>query len=184
MRFKVHGVILDIKISTIIMFFIFLLSSFVRKYLYLCYGAYLFVLFHELSHVCVASLFGQKINMIEFTVCGMSANITLNNKKLKNIIIILAGPISNFVLASIFISNRYIFELNMALGLINLVPLYPLDGYRITKELKINSMIVDIIIYLCILILFVIYKNFSMIIFLFYIICLRVNISIKNAYKC
>ncbi|HHY82057.1 MAG TPA: site-2 protease family protein [Clostridiales bacterium] len=82
------------------------------------------------------------------------------NKKLGDILVSLAGPISNFLLAVaaaviytllkalgpatsametiIDVSERVIF-LNIVFGLLNLIPIAPLDGYRVIKNLLFRS---------------------------------------------
>ena len=51
-----------------------------------------------------------------------------------NILIYLAGPISNIILALVFYRIRFIFEINLSLAIINLFPIYPLDGYNVLEN--------------------------------------------------
>ena len=54
-----------------------------------------------------------------------------NNKSIKWLLIFLAGPISNIILAIIFKNVTMVYTINLALAIINLIPIYPLDGYNI-----------------------------------------------------
>ena len=92
-----------------------------------------------------------------------------------DLIIFLIGPISNFVLAAIFNNNKFILSINLSLGIINLLPMYPLDGFRIFECLGINSKIFDFIVYFMFFLLFIYTKNISLIIFVMYIMCIKLK---------
>ena len=162
-----------------------LLSSF-----YMCY---LFILFHELSHVFVGSIFGKKINELKLSISGVSVSFCKEKFStkvekgkfcaLKNILIYFAGPFSNLVLATIFHKINMIFEINIFLGIINLMPIYPLDGYHILdniliviKNISIKRAILSIIenctfgfMLVASVYEIVMYKNISILIFAFYV---------------
>ena len=60
--------------------------------------------------------------------------------ELKKIFVALAGPLSNIIMAVIFISfnffpdiNQNIIYANFLIAIFNLIPVYPLDGGRILK---------------------------------------------------
>ena len=67
-----------------------------------------------------------------------------NRFVLKKVIISCAGPITNFIIAIIFyffdfsifnISREFIIYTNLIIGIFNLIPIYPLDGGRIIKNI-------------------------------------------------
>lgn len=139
MKVKIFGIYFNIEILFLIVFLVFLLSPTFYKYFFNFYISYLFIAFHELSHIFVASMFSRKIYMINFSLFGLNVSF-LENYKLKenylnNIIIFLAGPVANLILAIIFYNVHFIFEINIFLAFLNLLPIKPLDGYNIFKNI-------------------------------------------------
>lgn len=184
MKLRLFGIIVEIKYSFIILLILNIISKTFRNYNHYYFACYLFILFHEFSHIFVASLFNCRLKKIEFSLCGMSANIMLNKNKLKNILIFLAGPLANIILFLIFHENGFISKINIVLGIINLLPIFPLDGYRILKELKVKTNKLEYILYIIIVLLGIILKNFSMIIFIVYIIILKINNRQTDGFQC
>ena len=105
--------------------------------------SFIFILLHELGHAITGVILGLKIKKININVFGLSIEFEnygkerLNNK----IIIDMAGPAINiitFIIAVIF-KNEEIAYINILLAIINLLPIYPLDGGRIVKNLLLKS---------------------------------------------
>lgn len=105
---------------------------------------YLFGFLHEICHVFVASLFKIKTKSITFLPMGFYANLEdIDELSLfKQIIILLAGPLSYFLCPIILqillksnIISSYGFDLGMDSALMillfNLLPIFPLDGGKI-----------------------------------------------------
>ena len=108
----------------------------------------------------------------------------------------IAGPISNFILAFVFYKIKIVFEINIFLGILNLIPIFPLDGYNILKsilKLWINNdnlilKVINIVNYalLCCLLIIAIAMVFklynpSLFLFFFYLIILKsVNLKHRN----
>lgn len=136
MRLEKNNIKISIDELLVITIMSSLFSPCIMKYLSNYYACFLFILFHETAHVLVASLFGKRISEIRLSISGISINI---NKKVEIemfwIIIFLAGPIANIVLACMFINIPIVFEINIALAIINILPICPLDGYNILKIL-------------------------------------------------
>lgn len=126
-------------------FFIYLI------YFLLCFnGQFLvalgLVMIHEMSHYLAAYSFGFK----EFNIQIMPFGARLNLEALEDatpkqdLIITIAGPLSNFILALVFYciniflntnSIRLLIYSNLALGILNLLPSLPLDGGRILRDI-------------------------------------------------
>lgn len=110
------------------------------------------ILVHELSHALEAKKLGYKTDYVFIDVLYGGALVDSNHKynNLHAIKIALAGPLSNLVLAGIgFLATSLIYFqfgeikmmeytsiftlINLLLGAFNLLPIYPLDGGRISK---------------------------------------------------
>ena len=179
MNIRIKKLYFKIDLILVIIVLLYIFSKVIREYLYYYIGCYLFIMFHEFSHILVARMFNYNCNKIEFTICGMSANININRNKKRNILIYLAGPISNLIFAYLFYDNEFIYTINIVIAIINLLPVYPLDGYRIIKELNIYNKWLDYVIYSLLIFLSMYTKNVSIIIFLVYILGLKAT-YIKN----
>ena len=139
MNLKIDKFLLEIENLFIIILISFLISDKIKLFLTSYFVCYLFIIFHELSHIIshvfFASIFGEKVKKIKISIAGMC--VTFNNNDdlniIKRIIIYIAGPLSNMILAIIFYNIRFVFEINIFLAILNLMPIYPLDGYNILK---------------------------------------------------
>ena len=127
----------DLKIFLIIILYI------LTKNIKVFAISFIFILLHELGHAITGIILGLKIKKININDFGLSIEFEnygkerLNNK----IIIDMAGPAINiitFIIAVIF-KNEEIAYINILLAIINLLPIYPLDGGRIVKNLLLKS---------------------------------------------
>ena len=111
-----------------------------------------FAIIHELTHMLVGIILGFKPEKLELNPLGLSLAFMPNyedyNLKIKNanafevkkIIVALAGPMINLIIAIItgFITTQskitnLIFYANLLIAIFNLLPIYPLDGGRILQ---------------------------------------------------
>lgn len=137
---------LDLKIFILILLFYFTRQIGVYSLLMI------FALLHEIGHLIAGLLLGFKPSTMSIMPVGVSIDFNINtyeyNKKikkgnrlnLKKLIIALAGPVTNLiiVLISFIIKNEHsemIIYANLLLAIFNLVPIYPLDGGRVMKNL-------------------------------------------------
>ena len=113
----------------------------------------LFALIHELGHILVARILGNKLLKFKIMPLGFSIflqpNIEDYNKKikkgnmyvLKNLIISIAGPITNIIIflvtfflpIELMIKEKIIY-INAIIAIFNLIPMYPLDGSKILQN--------------------------------------------------
>ncbi len=133
MKTKILNKYIYIEEGVVIILFVCVLSSKARQFLNNYFTCFLFVFFHELAHVMVAALFNFELRRINIRISGINAVIKGNIEGLKGMLVYLAGPLSNIILAVAFRNIKMIFEINIALSIINIVPIYPLDGYNILK---------------------------------------------------
>lgn len=145
---------LDLKIILFILLFCF--TSQIEMYALLM----LFAMIHELGHLCAGLVLGFKLQEMSITPFGMKIefkpqceeyNIKVEKATgltIKRAIIAIAGPLTNFAIICIMviamnlnigvltseIATTIIYS-NFLIAIFNLIPIYPLDGGRIVKEL-------------------------------------------------
>lgn len=143
MRFRI-----DLRIFIIII--LFYLTKQIQIYALIM----IFALIHELAHLLAGILIKMKPEKLEIMPFGFSISFKINvyeyNKKIKNgnmlslkkIFVALAGPLINLLLMFIIfylnINENMKLQMiyaNLILAVFNLLPVYPLDGGRILKEL-------------------------------------------------
>lgn len=148
---------------------------------------FMIIFLHELSHVMFLIIFKQKIKYINLTILGgILYTDNLNLKIYQEIIVNLAGVLLNYLLIVIFkkIENNYYKELiinyNYIMIVFNLLPIYPLDGYRLIetliklinhpfKEQKILTKISNLFWLFGFIISFYKYKSFALLIIFIYL---------------
>lgn len=133
---------MKIEINLKIIFAIILFFIFNNLNMYLMF--LFFVLIHEIMHLIVGLMIGGKAEKIHINPFGVSLEIYSygKNKPLNKILFYLSGPLINFILATIFIYINIDIELkqkliytNLAICFFNLLPILPLDGGKILKEI-------------------------------------------------
>lgn len=131
---------INLKIVFVIILF-FLLKSLDLYFMFL-----VFVLIHELAHLIVGILIGGKPKKLHINPLGVSLEIYSygKNKSLNKILFFLIGPLTNLLLAILFmymkidnIVKEKIIYTNLAICLFNLLPILPLDGGKILREILI-----------------------------------------------
>ena len=128
MRIKV-----DVKIFFIIILYIFMQSTKIFAL------TFIFILLHELGHLVTGITIGLKIKKINIHISGLSVEFE-NYEKQRNankIVVDIAGPLINIItlVIAIIIKQEEIAYINLLLAIVNLLPIYPLDGGRILRTL-------------------------------------------------
>lgn len=190
----------DLKIF--LFFIIFLITQKIKIYSIIM----IFSLIHELGHLLCGIILGLKPEKMTILPYGLKINFKMKieeyNKRIgdgsiisiKKIILALAGPITNIVCIIIaYIIGRnniismenyeYIIYSNLLIAVFNLLPIYPLDGGRIVKEIthiklggrksyKVTYIISEITLYVLTMItsvLIIKYKNIAMVLLIIYL---------------
>lgn len=127
----------DLKIFLIIILYI------LTKNIELFAMSFIFILLHELGHAITGVILGLKIKKININVLGLSIEFENYGKERINnkIIIDMAGPVINIIsfIIAVILKKEEIVYINILLAIINLLPIYPLDGGRIVKNLLLKK---------------------------------------------
>lgn len=200
MTIKTKICYIEVEVILILLILTSLISNTLLKFLYYFFACYLFILFHELMHILVGTILNKKLIKIKLSISGVCAIFEkdkfLESRKIyfKNIIIYLAGPVSNIMLAYLFKNNTMIREINIFLAILNLLPIFPLDGYNILlnalkfifnkekSKIILNKFGIIFVVLLTVLGIYQIieFNNFSMIIFCIYLYVLKLNKTSKS----
>lgn len=85
---------------------------------------YILIFLHEVAHLAISSLLGQKIASLHLYPWGCMLSLSSIPNLKQGVIIHLAGPLFNLLL---FFLGFYPMQ-NLSLALFNLLPVIPLDG--------------------------------------------------------
>lgn len=113
-------------------------------------AVFISILVHELGHALLQEKFGGHPRIVLYGLGGLSISERLRTSWLQNVIISLAGPFAGFFLWGIVyyaVSHfgtptndmlRYfagdLLFINLVWGILNLMPIYPLDGGQVMRE--------------------------------------------------
>jgi stage IV sporulation protein FB len=109
------------------------------------------VLIHEMAHAWVADRRGWKVHGIKVDLFTGSASIDTNIPERDSIPVVLAGPLSNLLLAigtivvglivvdtginpTLYKFLNDFFVINLFMFIFNILPIYPMDGGRLVKD--------------------------------------------------
>lgn len=107
-------------------------------------SVFIAVLIHEMAHAFVANKKGYHVYGIEVGLFSGSASIDSNMHQSDSIPIVAAGPISNLILyilaltVGIWVDHQYLDHfayVNLFLFIFNILPIYPMDGGQIMRDL-------------------------------------------------
>lgn len=110
------------------------------------------ILVHELGHVLMGRMFGTNGHILLYSFGGLAIGSSDVSKRWQRILVCLAGPFAQFgLLAIVYIASIampkdavskemeavlfMLFYINLVWPLFNLLPIYPLDGGQVAREL-------------------------------------------------
>lgn len=171
--------------------YLFLILSMLSGYFREMFIVFIILVIHELGHFFLMKFMDIKVNSITIYPYGgmIKSNMIINTNSLKVIFISLGGVLIQlllwcivFLIYKIDIINTFYYEVffkyNFYIILFNLLPIYPLDGYKVLNsflELFVSfkkSIYISFIINIIFLILFFLYlyiyrvSNYLIIVFL------------------
>jgi Zn-dependent protease len=111
------------------------------------------ILVHEMGHILMGRLFGSRGHVILYTFGGLAVGSNTIRHPWKRIAVSFAGPLAGFILALVIglvgiglaiqgaeahpLVEAAFFDLlqiNLAWGILNLFPIWPLDGGQISRD--------------------------------------------------
>lgn len=134
--------LIKVNLQIFLFIIIFTLTHQIKIYAFIM----IFALIHELGHLMAGVLLKLKPKSLSLMPFGISLTFeTYGYKKLieiKRIIIAAAGPLTNLIICFITLflhinieTKQLIIYSNLLILLFNLIPIYPLDGGRILKNI-------------------------------------------------
>ena len=192
LKFKLFNINFNVNYLFLSMIVIYLAIDETGLFLPLSIG----VIVHELSHVFFLVIFDCKVNSINLSIGAITVNHSSGIDKYKNMIAVLAGPISNLLLSLLFYRINFMthFYVNIILFIYNLLPINGLDGGELIKLLfngvlsaeKINNLLnintVVITIMFCVMYIFV-FKNINAVFIILFCIYLISPLLLKKLLK-
>lgn len=113
-------------------------------------GLFTSVVLHELGHAIAARRYGiGTAHITLYPFGGVAAIEDMPEEPTEELVIALAGPAVNFALVAVFglvwsITGGYVLvamiTMNLAMGLFNLIPAFPMDGGRVLRALLARRM--------------------------------------------
>ena len=183
MRFTLFGIDFFISYIFVCAFLIFMANDTSGQFIPLIFSVFV----HEAGHIIMLFIFGQKLKRADLKIGAIRVEYSSYAIKSERIVALLAGPLSNLLLALIWhlFGNENLFYINIVLCVYNLLPIKGLDGGSIIEALsegKISPKKIDLFLNLttfavAIFVLvgfFLLYKNsmsnYSLILFCIYLI--------------
>lgn len=162
---RVFGIDIDIHVTFFLLLAFFFMAMGVNG-LVLIVGVFFFVTIHELCHSLVALYYGIKVKRITLLPIGGVASMSGSpTKPYQELLISLAGPLSNLIIVLVFYYPLYkllgheklmyplmvmagqakytgqfnviahIYWINLILAAFNMIPAFPMDGGRILRAI-------------------------------------------------
>lgn len=135
----------------------------------------IFSSFHELGHLVALAIFKGKPDSLRLSYYGLALKYSTQLLKWQETIVLLSGPIVNLILYLVFKDN-----INLLLFTLNMLPIYPIDFGRVIRLYsytlsKMLSIIFTALLLALSLYLLIVYRSFSLIFIVCYLIIYSIN---------
>ena len=137
MLIRIKKVYISISIYFLVMIIWVLLTGKIQEF-FCCLVA---LLLHEFGHIIMIYLLKEKISVFYIIPFGFSCRLKNQSKigQRKLLKIILAGPVTSFIVAGLaFFGIKDFAIINLIIGIVNFIPIGSLDGGRIFRILMQN----------------------------------------------
>lgn len=129
--------------------FVFFAMLFIMYAMGYCYDfiiVFASIALHEMGHVISALMTGKKVYAVKILPIGLGAIIEENGVRWQNVVVYSCGPFTNILLYTLcsiiqlyyqkYEDNIYfLMQINIYLAVFNLMPVLPLDGGKIFREI-------------------------------------------------
>jgi len=131
MIFRIKKIYICISWYFFIMLGWVVITNKIEKFL-LCLSA---LIIHEIGHIMMIKILKEKITMFHVLPFGFCCRLKNQNKvRTENMIkILLAGPATSLLVAGLFLWTKNFSIANFIIGLLNLLPIWNLDGGKAVK---------------------------------------------------
>jgi Zn-dependent protease len=109
------------------------------------------ILVHELGHAVAFRAFGSDADIVLYSFGGLAVPTSFVTGRGRRVLAALAGPLAGFALCAIVYGSNeafhwaatsaevaalyaFLFGVNLYWGILNLLPIYPLDGGQVSRE--------------------------------------------------
>jgi Zn-dependent protease len=110
------------------------------------------VLIHELGHVFAGRVFGADGHIVLYSFGGLAIGSSDLRRRWQRVLVYFAGPLAGFLLFGVVVAALFLLRavelpplvraaisfliwINLGWGILNLLPIWPLDGGRISRDL-------------------------------------------------
>ncbi len=194
LKITINNFSLTLKLTTFLMILLMIALGYLEQFFIL----YFFIIIHELIHIITAGIFGKRCRGITIMPVGLCAEIegAEDMELIKRNIVVLSAPVFN-IGAGILFRGSFEGSANILIGILNLLPVYPLDGARFFQNwagyfmgtlrankllVKLNKVIVYILFLTGLLQVILFDFNFTLIIAAMYIYREEKRFAINRAY--
>lgn len=127
LKITINNFNLTLKLTTVLMILLMIALGYLEQFFIL----YFFIIIHELIHIITAGIFGKRCRGIIIMPVGLCAEIegVEDMELMKRNIVVLSAPFFNMG-AGILLRGSFEGSANILIGILNLLPVYPLDGAR------------------------------------------------------
>lgn len=143
MNIKIKNINIIINVFMLVIFILYFFYGYIVEVIIM----FITVFIHELSHNAVAKLYGLEINEVELFPFGGVArhnNLRMMSPK-EEMVICIIGPLCNLIimlfftlLKNLYLNSyiiNYIIKVNKLMFLLNIAPVFPLDGGKVARSL-------------------------------------------------
>lgn len=149
--FRLFGIPIRIHPTYWLISLLFVMQTHISFWPILLGCMFLSLLLHEMGHALAFRYYGMYSHIVLYSFGGYAMPEGRLPVRMQRIVVTLAGPFTNFLIVGIVFGTNYVqpwehinyigiaydvlLFINLFLGLVNLLPVFPLDGGQISREI-------------------------------------------------